>query len=128
MRTPTRTQEKPLQVSSTFPLKITLWDEISPFFLGAIYNKDEDKIYGAKEGTWVWWHEKGHQRQWAKGMPQQSQWGEQMLILVMLYSFAFQKVELGQFAFGAYFLLYLLFEIEASVYATRQKWFGGVKS
>ena len=96
---------------------MNLKDEILPFFTGAIYNRDEDKIYGCKEGTWVWWHEKGHQRQWQRGMPQQSQWAEQMLIIILLFSFAFQKVELGQFAFVLYMMIYLLFEIEASIYA-----------
>jgi hypothetical protein len=99
-------------------------DEILPFFSGAIYNHEEDKIYGAKEGTWIWWHEKGHQQQWKKDMPQRTQWSEQMLILVILFAVSFQKFDLAQFAFTLFFLLYLFYEIDASIYATRQKWFG----
>ena len=72
----------------------------------ACYDPRNDKIYGCKEGSLVWWHEKGHQKLFRSGLTSEK---DTIITFCILLGWAFLVVELP--TISKWFLIVVLFII-----------------
>ena len=91
-------------------------------YFTAYYDKDKDIIHNAKEGTLIWWHEKGHQRQWKTGQVQKVSNISEQLILLTLALLVFGS-NYAYVPFCFWFGCYLWFEGDAWGYAIKRRYF-----
>jgi len=91
------------------------------------YDPVQDKIYGCKKNTLMWWHEKGHQFWYKKGIEQELQTWEFICILLCIAGLSILSKNVVLIIAGLIPVgLLTVSEIHAWIYAFKMR-FGKIK-
>ncbi len=87
----------------------------------AFYDPRTNEIHGCKAGSLTWWHEKGHQDWFKKGIEQNLELYQGLFLYGLLFSLIVGNQAVSIFLFMIYVMPILISEGHAWYYAFRHK-------